>query len=46
VKEIVRIFKKKSNIKLTADRGAKLIPKAKQISEMKDFELVTWLVIR
>ncbi|OQX00905.1 MAG: ATP-dependent helicase, partial [Desulfobacteraceae bacterium IS3] len=46
VKEIVQVFKKKSNIKLTADRGAKLIPKAKQISEMKDFEMITWLMIR
>ncbi len=45
VKEIVQIFKKKSNIKLTSDRGATLIPKAKQISGVKDFELITWLVI-
>lgn len=46
VSEIAHVFKRKSNIKLTADRGAMLIPKARQISEMKDFELVTWLVIR
>ncbi|HBM15391.1 MAG TPA: ATP-dependent helicase [Lentisphaeria bacterium] len=46
VNEIVHVFKKKSNIKLTSDRGALLIPKSKQINEMEDFELITWLVIK
>jgi hypothetical protein len=46
VSEISHVFKKKSNIKLTSDRSAVLIPRAKQISEMEDFELITWLVIR
>ena len=46
VKEIVHIFKKKGNAKLTSDRGAMLIPLAKQINEMDDFELVTWLIVR
>lgn len=46
VNEIVQIFKKKSNSKLTSDRGAKLIPYAKQIKEMNDFDLVTWLIVR
>jgi len=46
VNEIVQVFKKKGNIRLTADRGAMLIPKAKQINEMKDFELITWLIIK
>ncbi len=46
VGEIVHVFKKKGNIKLTTDRGAVLIPKPKQINEMKDFELVTWLIVR
>jgi len=46
VNEIVRVFKKKGKIKLTTDRGAMLIPKAKQINEMKDFELITWLIVR
>jgi len=45
VNEIVHIFKKKSNINLITDRGAKIIPQAKQISEMEDFELITWLVL-
>ena len=46
VNEIVQIFKKKSKIKLVTDRGAKLIPQTKQISEMEDFELITWLIVR
>lgn len=45
-KEIAHIFKKKGNAKLTSDRGALLIPLAKQINEMDDFELVTWLIVR
>ncbi|MGK5092034.1 helicase-related protein [Deltaproteobacteria bacterium TL4] len=46
VNEIVHIFKKKDHQNLTSDRGALLIPKAKQLNEMKDFELVTWLIIK
>lgn len=46
VNEIVQVFKKKGNIKLTTDRGAMVIPKTKQINEMEDFELVTWLVVK
>jgi len=46
VNEIVQIYKKKGHAKLTSDRGAMLIPLAKQINEMDDFELVTWLVIK
>ena len=46
VNEVVHIFKKKGNIKLTTDRSAILIPKAKQINEMEDFELITWLIVR
>jgi hypothetical protein len=46
VNAIVRIFKKKSNIKLTADRGAMLIPQTQQINEVEDFELITWLILR
>ncbi|HOE91453.1 MAG TPA: hypothetical protein PLV22_05725 [Candidatus Cloacimonadota bacterium] len=46
VNEIVYIFKKKSNSKLTSDRGAKLIPYSKQINKMNDFDLVTWLIVR
>jgi len=46
VNAIVKIFKKRGNQKLTSDRGALLIPIAKQINEMEDFELVTWLIVR
>jgi len=46
VHEIVQIFKKKGAQKLTSDRGALLIPKTKQLNEMNDFELVTWLIVR
>jgi ERCC4-related helicase len=44
--EICRVFKKRSAQKLTTDRGALLIPKSKQINDMNNFELVTWLIIR
>lgn len=46
VTEIVYIFKKKGNAKLTSDRGAVLIPLAQQINEINDFELITWLIVR
>ncbi|GAK51876.1 helicase domain protein [Candidatus Moduliflexus flocculans] len=46
VSEIALMFKKKGNARLTSDRGALLLPFAKQINEMDDFELVTWLIVR
>lgn len=46
VEEIIRMFKKKSSHKLTSDRGALLIPSAKQLHDMDNFELVTWLIVR
>lgn len=46
VYEIVQVFKKKGNNKLTTDRSATLIPKIKQINELEDFELITWLIVR
>jgi superfamily II DNA or RNA helicase len=46
VTEIMHVFQKRSNQKLLSDRGALLIPKAKQIHESDSFELVTWLVIK
>lgn len=46
VDEIIRMFKKKGSQKLTSDRGALLIPSAKQIYNMGNFELVTWLIIK
>jgi hypothetical protein len=44
--EIMHVFQKRSNQKLTSERGALLIPKSKQIQETDSFELVTWLVIK
>lgn len=46
VHEIVQIFSKKGNLKLISDRGALLIPQIKQVKEMADFELVTWLIVK
>ena len=46
VDEIVRVFYKRQNQKLTTDRGGLIPPLAKQIKEMNNFELVTWLVIK
>jgi hypothetical protein len=45
VHEIAQIFRKKVAAKLTGDRGALLIPQVKQVKEMADFELVTWLIV-
>jgi len=46
VDEIIRIFKKRGNQRLTSDRSAILIPLSKQLNEMENFELVTWLIVR
>lgn len=46
VEEISRIFKKRNHQKLTIDRGALLIPQSKQVHEINNFELITWLVIK
>jgi superfamily II DNA or RNA helicase len=46
IDEIIRIFKKRGSQKLTSDRGALLIPMAKQLNEMENFELVTWLIVK
>lgn len=46
ISEIVQVFKKRGAQRLTSDREALLIPKAKQLSEMQHFELVTWLLIK
>jgi hypothetical protein len=45
INEIVQIFKKRSHGRLTTDRAAQIIPATKQISEMEDFELITWLIL-
>ena len=44
--EISRVFKKRVNNQLTSNRGALLMPKSKQVDDMSDFELVTWLIIK
>jgi superfamily II DNA or RNA helicase len=47
IEEISRVFNKRSSQKITGnDRGALLIPKSKRITEIDNFELVTWLVIK
>ena len=46
VKEIVKVFRRRGNNNLINDRGAILIPRARQVNEMKDFELITWLIVR
>ena len=46
VEEVIRIFKKRTAQKLTADRGAIIQPRNKQIEELSHFELITWLIIK
>lgn len=46
VSEIVKMFKKKGAQNLTSHRGALIIPPAKQLQSMENFELVTWLIVR
>lgn len=46
IQEVVKVFRTRSNQRLTADRGALLIPQSKQITDTESFELVTWLVIK
>ena len=46
IEEINRVFKKRSNLRLTTDRSGLIIPKANQINDMSDFDLVTWLIIK
>ncbi|MBW6485447.1 MAG: ATP-dependent helicase [Syntrophobacterales bacterium] len=46
VDEIIRVFKKRGTQKLLTDRSALIIPKARQINEVNNFELITWLVLR
>jgi len=46
VNEILHLFKKRVNDTITTDRGALIIPKRKQINELDDFDLVTWLILR
>jgi SNF2 family DNA or RNA helicase len=46
ITEINTVFRKRANVRLTSDRGARLIPKSKQGAISEHFELVTWLLIK
>ncbi|MBW6485971.1 MAG: ATP-dependent helicase [Syntrophobacterales bacterium] len=46
VAEIIIVFKKRGAQKLLSDRSALIIPRSKQINEIDNFELITWLVLR
>lgn len=46
VEEISRVFKKRGTQKLLSDRSALIIPTAKQINAMDNFEIITWLIVR
>jgi hypothetical protein len=46
VEEIIQIFRRRSNQKLTSDRDGLIIPPEKQLNEIENFELVTWLIIK
>lgn len=46
ISEIIHVFKRRSSQRLTTDRGALIIPVTKQVNDMTNFELVTWLVIK
>ena len=46
IKEIVRVFTKRNAGKLTTDRNAILVPQSEQAEDDKDFELITWLIIK
>ncbi len=46
VNEIVRVFKKRNIKGLQTGRNAIMIPKNNTVNSTKDFELITWLVIK
>jgi SNF2 family DNA or RNA helicase len=46
VDEIVRVFKKRITQRVLTDRAGLIIPQSKQVNEVNNFELVTWLVIK
>lgn len=46
VAAITASYKKRSSAKLTMDRNAVIAPVEKQVSNLSDFELITWLVIK
>jgi ERCC4-related helicase len=46
VEEIAHVFKKKQDSSLLNNRSFKIVPPSRQIKNMDNFELVTWLVIQ
>lgn len=46
VREISRMFKKRSNSQLISNRSGLVVPHDKQAREVEDFDLITWLVIK
>lgn len=46
VEEIAHVFKKKVDNALINNRDSKIVPPSKQIKNMDNFELITWLVIQ
>ena len=46
VDEIIHVFHKRQNHKLTIDRAGLLFSIDKQLREIDDFELVTWMIIK
>jgi hypothetical protein len=44
--EIVETFGKRNITSLSTSRSAVLIPELQQIHDMRDFDLVTWLIIK
>jgi superfamily II DNA or RNA helicase len=46
VNEIGVVFKRRNNLNLTTNRSAVLIPFDKQVNDVNNFELITWLIIK
>lgn len=46
VTEIVHVFRKRGDHRLTTDRSALVIPRENQVNDLESFELVTWLILR
>jgi len=44
--EVVHVFRRRGDHRLTTDRSALLIPKENQVNDLESFELVTWLIVR
>ncbi len=44
--EMMSVFKKRSAQKLTSERGALIAPLKKQLDNLNQFELITWLIVK